>query len=695
MGTRSPCLGLALAAELSFAEQAREPCGRGGAEVTDAASLGSRDQRADSGPSDGRSWPVAALPGTRLALAALAIQLLILCLLSSLIYSTFSLTYDFATYYQGVWLIWHGHVDPLSSVLGIPLWSNGGQALFWMLAGITWLARLPILLLWLQDLAIVGTELLVYLWVCDIIRRAPAVSATAATALRIGILALLLINPWTYDAAAFDVHTETFCALPLVALGWALYRGANYWWLAGLTALVLCGGMVQCTYIVGLGVTLLLLGRRRAMLGVALIAAGVAYFLILTSIAGADRLAPFGMTYGYLLSNTPGAATANLPTIVAYLALHPVAALRQLVVERANILADLAAGGVLGIFSRWAVGVAVVVIVANTLSRAFAGVAFQNFPAFEFITVGTAMVAVRWLSTRRRRRLWPLPVLVAIAILAVGYSAVWLPRVVPTWVRVPPSAVAALSRAAELIPPRAQVVVSQGVAGRFAGRPVITTLLKAVPLAVPLETPEVYFLLAPNVGISLMSPSQTEALIAQVMAAGHARVELHRGGVWLLAVRRPYPHARLVLSGGASVVPGWTTPGPAGVAQLQGPQGVSAARSDGRSGYVLSGDYWVTRAGRYMATVRLVVAGTATVEVWNDSSGHLLARRTLVSGTATQVTSLAFRITRGEYARTYSGWGPFVVDPIQPPRGAVVEIRVWVPAGATVSVLSVGVEKLR
>lgn len=631
-------------------------------------------------------------PTGTMAALAFGLQFVFLAVWSYFLLTRFSLTYDFATYYQGVWLLWHGHADPYSTVLGLPLWANGGQAVFWLLAGLTWLTRSPLALLWVQDIAIVGTGLVAYLWTREVIGAHTTLSPRAAAALQVAALGLLTLNPWIYDAASFDIHTETLCSLPLISLGWALYRRANPAIVFGLCALVLTGGMVACTYIVGLGLSLLLFGRTRLHFALTFIVAGIGYFFVLNSLVGANELAPFGMTYGYLLGNVPHASTANLPVILRYVITHPASALRQLIKDRFDILADLSAGGIIGALSRWAIGVTTVTILANVLSRAFAAVAFQNFPMYGFITVGSIGFLGSWAATGYRWRIVGMPLIVAIASLQIGYFVIWAPRVETTWVRTSPATAQALTLAESTIPPGAQVVVSQGVAGAFAGRAFVSTLLISGPQAVHLDTPSVYFVLAPYAGIETVPAIGTEQVLAELASQPNARVLLARAGVWLVRYHHAPAQHSLIVDTATTSLPAWTLSTPAGHPELDGSESHWTLSSSARQGYVASGDYWIVPPGHYCASVALRVQGTATVEVWNDSDGRLLRRRVILSTHGLSVITLPLSIHRAELPHVYSGWGPFRLEPIEPHPGTTLEIRVFVPRSSSVAVTSLGLK---
>jgi len=92
--------------------------------------------------------------------------------LSTVEYDRGALTQDFGAYSQAWWEIAHGNLDPWSSVLGIPFWSNNAEFAMWPLSVLYYIDPHPIVLLWLQDVVVVATELAVFGWILEVIGRA-------------------------------------------------------------------------------------------------------------------------------------------------------------------------------------------------------------------------------------------------------------------------------------------------------------------------------------------------------------------------------------------------------------------------------------------------------------------------------------------------------------------------------------------
>ena len=107
----------------------------------------------------------------RLARGLLLVQLLWLVGFSWIQFHRGALTRDFATYNQGAWLIAHGHLDPYDTVLGRQLWRNNGEFIMWPLSLLTYLPPEGLWLLWVQDVAIVGTGWVAVGWISEFLRK--------------------------------------------------------------------------------------------------------------------------------------------------------------------------------------------------------------------------------------------------------------------------------------------------------------------------------------------------------------------------------------------------------------------------------------------------------------------------------------------------------------------------------------------
>ena len=87
---------------------------------------------------------------------------------SALLYHRFALTPDFAQYQQAWYLIAHGHLNPYDTVGNFTFWQNHAEFLMWPIALLYWVFPSGVTLLWLQDIGVVGAELVAFLWICQL-----------------------------------------------------------------------------------------------------------------------------------------------------------------------------------------------------------------------------------------------------------------------------------------------------------------------------------------------------------------------------------------------------------------------------------------------------------------------------------------------------------------------------------------------
>ena len=92
----------------------------------------------------------------RWAWIVFGIQFLAMVLWSSLIYSRWGNTWDFALRSQSWWGIAHGHLDPYISVAHRYFWQDHFELINWPLAPLSRLWPGALWALWIQDAMVVG-----------------------------------------------------------------------------------------------------------------------------------------------------------------------------------------------------------------------------------------------------------------------------------------------------------------------------------------------------------------------------------------------------------------------------------------------------------------------------------------------------------------------------------------------------------
>jgi hypothetical protein len=639
-----------------------------------------------------RPWRAAAAALTlsrvrRAGCTVLGLQLIAFLAWSTVLYQRFALTWDFSIYQQAWYLIAHGQLDPYSTILQMPFWRNDCEFVIWLLAPLYWLWPHGLVLLWVQDIGVVAAEAVAFTWICDLAgerRRERDAAWLAGTG-----LVLFAVNPWIWWAVSFDFHAEALAMPFAVLLARDLRRGKGRAW--AWVVPILAAGAASATYVVGIGLGGVLGGRRSRLPGAVMALAGLGYSLLIVLVHG-DQGGSLAGLYGYLATGAahqgvPG-HRLTFPALAAGIASHPGKVLRTLWARRADIFANLAPPGLLGCGWLAVLPLILVVLLANTLPVGiqFAEPLFQSLPIYLLLPVGTVTV-LGWLARRHR---WTAMALAGLVVAqALGWAAVWGPRTPGQWLRVPAPAAATLAQAAARIPASAQVIASQGIAGRFSGRAAAAALLEPGPVAVSGDG--TWLVIAPQAGVETLPTAVQVALIGELAGRLRATLVTHANGVWVFRWWPPPGVHAIGVPGAVARLPAWAAPlapGTAGRPVLAGPAGSWRLASTGGKGYVADGLAWQVPPGQYQAQVSLSASGPVNVEVWNDTGHVLLARRSVPGTTGEETVTLPVNATTAYRARVFSGWGPFRAEFAPPPPGERLEVRVWSPGGKTVNVYS-------
>jgi Predicted membrane protein (DUF2079) len=598
----------------------------------------------------------------------LGLQLVGYLVWSVIEYRHFSLTSDFSMYNQAWYMIAHGHLDLVSTPAGgMRFWENDAEFIYYVLAPLYWIFHTGIVLQWAQDLSIAGAELVAFTWLCDLARR-HCTERDAAWLAGFGLL-LFMANPWLWSTVSFDVHSEPLPIFFAAFLAWDLSRGRRRAWVWAVSLML--SGAPTTSYILGIGLGGVLAGRRSRRMGAAIAATGIAYLLALRLVHG-----DITGTNAIQLSVTQASG-------------NPFRIVELLWDGRTNIIANLAPAGLVGICAPFFLPLALAVIVPDTLCGPhFAEPVFQNVPLYVLMPVGTVAVLV-WLLRRHRRTALVLAGVVTAQ--AIGWAAIWGPQIPVQWLRISNSTAATLASLQARIPASAEVMASQGVLGRFSGRTYAYTLY-ASGGAIPLR-PDTWFILVPTSGIETVTPATTMAIIGELAGPLHARLVTHANGVWAFELNPSPGVSMFTVPAGSSPLPAWAGAGAASLPVLDGTASDWHMAATGAEGYVSDGMEWLENPGSYRAEVTLSVSAPApaapvNVEVWDDNTSTLLARRTILQTNGIQQIVLPVAVPASPNATVYGGWGPFRANFVAPLRGQHIEVRVWSPGGAAVNVYS-------
>jgi hypothetical protein len=280
-----------------------------------------------------------------------------------------------------------------------------------------------------------------------------------------------------------------------------------------------------------------------------------------------------------------------------------------------------------------------------------------------------------WLAMPFRRVTVALAVFVMVE--TVGWATVWLPRTPDQWIRVPANAAAVIHRFDQAVPANAEVVASQGIAGRFApGRQLVE--INGPGGSIALGRQPVWFVVAPEVGIETAPPASELALVADLAGPLHARPVAIGSGIWGYEYTPRKGQHRIELPGLPTVLPAWEFRSNSGTVVINGQPSQWAVIGNGGSGYLVYGDYWYPPTGPALGSATLSGQGTVSVEVWDVTTNTLLAQRRVQLGGTTVEVPVRFEVPAPQpQAATFHGFGPFRVDPLPPSVGDQIEVRVY------------------
>lgn len=474
------------------------------------------------GPSD--TGPSLALRRVRLAgYVLLSAQLVAVLAYSVYGYRHFSETYDFGVYNQAWTAIAHGHLNPYNTLLQAPFWRNNAEFVLWPLAGLYWVYPHPIDLLLVQDLAVVATEVVTFRWLVDVLQGSAFPRKVAAVLAAIGAL-VLVFDPWAWNTIAFDFHAHTIATLFVVLTGRDLWQGRTHrCWIWAIAAILT--DAPGALYIAGVGAAAVCAGPRTRRAGAGVMAAGAAWFVVLTQIGG-DGVGGggLGLWYGYLVGTTSG--HPGLGRIAVGALTHPGLLGHMWLLRWPTLFEFLVVAGFIGVFSPWGLFPAAVVFLPTVFNSAPGYLriqqSFQSWAAIPFLLIGSFMVLDRlWREGRWLRKL------------AVVAAALWLfecgtimsqqlPALPTYWLTVSSASAHQLSRLSTMIPPTAEVAVDNGVLGRFADRSSIYQLGDgpAASSSIPVDEPTIVFVFTPTEGVGEPPLSNSYADMAKLSAMG-------------------------------------------------------------------------------------------------------------------------------------------------------------------------------
>jgi hypothetical protein len=481
----------------------------------------------------------------RAGLILFGVQFCFLLGLSVFTYRRFTLGIDFAIFNQAWTQIGTGHLDPMSTIHGVRFIDNHFELIMWPLALVHLVIHSPFVLLVVQDVALVGLEVVAFTWATALVRRSQ-LSAAWVVAIIAGTGVLLLAAPGTYSTVVEDFHFEALAMFFVVFAGFDLWSGRTRRMWVWVILCLLCGD-VGGLYVLGIGLSgMVVRGKRRE--GLILFVLGAAW-VGLISVIGANQGSNLSSGYAYLAGRTslPG-GFSGLWLVGTGVLTHPARAWHMATPRAGTAARYILNGGGFGLFTPWGFAVPLAALGTSMLQYdgIFIGLPFQNVVAVPFVAFGSAWLVV-WLAVRARTTAFTalaIAVGVASVLIGVGSSAQRMPTALQVnashgFVSGPDAA--ALGLALARTPADAEVVAPLPTVGRFGQRPFVYLLLDQPGVAaqpVPVSAPTVVVVVDPAIAPDLFPPRKVQVLVDRLEAEG-ARVLVSSTGVTALIWHPP------------------------------------------------------------------------------------------------------------------------------------------------------------
>jgi hypothetical protein len=481
---------------------------------------------------------------------------------------------------------------------------------------------------------------------------------------------------------SFDYHVQTVATFFAILAAFDLAHGRRRAWL--WIALTLACGDVAATFVFGVGLSAVLAGRATRRAGGVLMLLALGFVALLTAVganlgSGLSIYAPRSIVGAAAAKAAAAGGTQTLLTVARSLITKPLSYLTLMWGNALNIYANLSPSGVIGIGSAWGFGVPLVLLISNDLRTGASTslTSFQNFPIYPFLTLGTVTV-LGAVAGRRPVLTW----VIAFALLAnvLVWSAIWLPKVEPQWLKVPSATAATLASVAQRIPTGDEVITSQGITGPLPDRESFFMLFNSVPV----QRRHVWFVVAPEEGIEVQPAYEAMGQLAYLVGQLHGRLVTAANGVFAVRVTAPPGVGTITLPTRCSAIPAWASPSGAGHPSLSGPVSGWGMRSDGRHGYLVYGGYLRVSPGAFVAVVTMKSAGPVTVEVWDADRSLLLARRETPPTHGKAAVEVPFSAVSQIARPSTAGSGIWRVTPLPQPPHDQVEIRVYTPGSEAI-----------
>lgn len=623
------------------------------------------------------------------------VQWLALGIFSTIQASRFALTHDFALYWQAVWLIAHGHLNPYSTVAGFPYLDNHFELIMWPVALLYWIWPHASLLLYVQDTALIGAEWLAWQWIRSMVTVSSLNVRFQSVLLGLGV-GLLVLNPWMYWAAAFDFHSESIIALTITGAAFAVYR-RNPRALVIWAALTLLCGDVAAVALFAVGLTAL--WRRQWKTALALCIGSLVWLEVITAVHG-NQGSNLASLYGYLAYTHTTSSSLSLRhfsmlDVLLLLLQHPLNGLNQLGKHWANLYANAAPSGLLGLASLWSLPLYMATVVVANLSAPydFGIPGFQNVIIYTLLTIGTMHVLIYIARHSKIKALTIYTVSGVLFLNSLAWTGIWMTHLPRHWIRVPASTAKSLQVGYSLIPHNAEVISNTAIMGRFAGRPWIYGISdnKSGPNYSTLTNP-FYVVIAPYAGVHYFSVRAQASMLTQLANMSSAHLVWAKSNAYVWRVNKPLGTV-FSFNTSTQILPAWTFHSQTGRRVMGSPPRDWYIAGLHGTGDVINQAYWREKPGTYRVTATIATLTSAEVQVWDATTGTILFQRDVPSTHNHRfVLTGTFPFSKAGPPHVFGGQGLWVIHPAQGHLRNQLEIRIFAKHSSWVNVYRLGIQ---
>ena len=398
-----------------------------------------------------------------------------------------------------------------------------------------------ILLLWFQDLASIGAEVVVVLWVAEIVGRRMPESDTgrAGPAIVLGGAVLLLADPWFYTSILFDFHLNAFAALFLVLAARDAWNGRLTRSGIFAVALLLCGD-TGGLYLAGLGLSMVIGAKGARRFGAMALVVGAGWVVIVHVLA-VNQSHVLVSSYTYLVTGSPLVpGTVTVFTVSRALLEHPHRWIQMLWGRKRIIYEVVIPSGVIGAVGPWALGTDFTVFFIQSIAYplTFLVDGFDVIAGLLVVLASSAMaISAMAFSPRRALRIGAVVLGSGMLVQSVILAGIKIPQQFDYFLSISAPEAAALNRGLSETPSQAEVIATWGVMGRFSNRQWDYPLYAGVE-ADPVRAETVVFVLT-EAGLEDDPPSTVSAIAAYAENRLHAKVLVHSSGVTVLEWHPP------------------------------------------------------------------------------------------------------------------------------------------------------------